>query len=85
VTYTVVPAVTVRTGTRALTATVGPTAGERIFVDRWNGTKWLADRSAAANARGTATFTRLSSAYYRVRIAATATHTWTTSPSVRVR
>jgi hypothetical protein len=85
ITYTVAPDVRLRAGRGTLTATVSPAAGQAVALQRWDGTSWVAATSSTVDRRGTAGFTGLKAAYYRVHAPATATLAAVTTGYVRVR
>ena len=82
--YTVAPDIRVRARRGALTATVSPAAGQSVQLQRWDGRVWADAASSTVDGRGTASATRLTAGYYRVRVAATATLTEVTTGYVRV-
>jgi serine protease len=80
--YTVVPRVRLSAGRNALTATVSTADRPRVQLERWDGRRWVAARTATGT---TVKFTRLQGAYYRVKVTATARLDGTTTDYVRVR
>jgi type VII secretion-associated serine protease mycosin len=83
--YTVVPRVSVRAGRNAVTGSVSTGVGQRVYLDRWNGRRWVVTRSVTVGRDGSVTFARLATSYYRLRVPATATSGGYTSGHVRVR
>jgi serine protease len=82
--YTVAPDVRVRATRGGLTASVNPAAGQTVALQRWDGKTWVAATSSTVDGRGTASFTGLTRAYYRVHVPATETLTAVTTGYVRV-
>ena len=83
--YPVASRVTLRAGTKSVTATVAPAAGQVVKLDRWTGTAWALVTGKKVTAAGSASFTALKAGTYRVRVAASSSTVASTSGSLRVR
>jgi type VII secretion-associated serine protease mycosin len=82
--YTVSPDARVWSKRGGVTATVNPAAHQVVHLQRWNGRAWAGVTSSTVDGRGTAAFTGLARAYYRVQVPTTATLTGMTTGYVWV-
>lgn len=82
--YPVTARVTLRAGSKSLTATVSPARGQKVNLDRWTGTAWTPVTSKTVAQSGSVQFTKLKPATYRVRVGATNSTAASTSGSLKV-
>ncbi|MFG1924958.1 S8 family serine peptidase [Cryptosporangium sp. NPDC048952] len=84
-TYPVAARVALRAGTKSVTATVAPARGQVVKLDRWTGKAWSLVTGKKVTASGAASFTKLKTGTYRVRVGATTSTVASTSGSLKVK
>jgi type VII secretion-associated serine protease mycosin len=83
--YTVAPTVRLSTHRQTVTVRLNPATGQRVELQRWNGSTWTTDTTATVDSGGAVTFRELARTYYRVHVAAGPALAGTTSGYVRIR
>ncbi|WP_344649779.1 S8 family serine peptidase, partial [Cryptosporangium japonicum] len=83
--YPVAARVTLRAGTKSVTATLDPARGQLVKLDRWTGKTWALVTGKTVTAAGSASFTKLKAGTYRVRVGASSSTVASVSGSLRVK